>query len=104
MTEFFVDGWTLPIEYQLLSCGEPVNLTGGTVTLQAYGVGDVALTMAGTVVVTSSTGGKVEFRPAAADLSQARGDVLGRFKIVDASSKVSFCPSCEAEQWVVRRM
>ena len=104
MAEHFVDGWTLPIEYQLLSCGLPVNLTGATVTLQAYGVGDVALTMSGTVVVTSSTGGIVEFRPAAADLSQARALIRVRFKVVDSNSKVSFCPSCEAETWVVRRM
>lgn len=104
MTEYFVDGWTLPIEYQLLSCGDPINLTGATVTLRAYGVNDTLLTLGGSVVVTSSTGGKVEFRACSGDLTQAQAELRIRFKIVDASTKVSFCPSCEAETWVIRRM
>ena len=106
MTEYFVDGWTLPIEYHLYSCGDPVNLAGATVTLQAYGVGDTLLTMAGSVVVTSSTGGVVEFRPSTggADLTQARAIIRVRFKLVDSNSKVSYFPSCEPETWVVRRM
>ena len=104
MPEHFVEGWTTPIEYQLLSCGLAINLAGATVTLQAYGAGDVLLPLAGTVVVTSSTGGIVEFRPAAADLTQARGEFHVRFKILDAAGKTSFCPSCSAETWIVQRI
>ena len=65
---------------------------------------DTLLTMGGSVVVTSSTGGKVEFRACSGDLTQARAEIRVRFKIVDTNTKVAFCPSCEAETWIIRRM
>jgi hypothetical protein len=60
--------------------------------------------MTGLVAVTSSTGGIVEFQPASSDLSQARAELRVRFKIVDGAGKVSYCPSDEAELWIVRRI
>lgn len=105
MTEFFVDGHTGVLEYQLLSCGVAQNLTGATVSLVAAGVGDVALTMTGTVVVTSATGGIVEFRPSTGggDLTQARGPIRVRFKVVDGNSRVTYFPSEDPETWIVKR-
>lgn len=97
-----VENWTAAIEYQLLACGAAQDLTGATVTISAWQPANVAKAFNGSVVVTSATGGKVEFRPCSTDIVALDGNIEVRFKVV-ASSKTSYFPNAETEKWVIHR-
>ena len=100
----FVEGWTGVIEYQLLADDVAVNLTGFTVGIQTFGADQGPLSLGGTVVVTSSTGGKVEYRPATTcELKSVYSPIQVRFKVTDGASKITYYPNAAPELWTVRR-
>ena len=104
MAADFVEGWTGAIEYQLLADDVAVNLTGFTVAIQMFGAEIGPLTLGGTVVVTSSTGGKVEYRPATScEMKSVYSPLEVRFKVTDGAAKITYFPNAEPELWTVRR-
>lgn len=97
-----VEGWTAAIEFHLKTAGSAQDLTGATVVLSLFDREGVQVCTTGAVTLTSSTGGKLTYTPSTCDLNADRSPYSARFKVTDAGSKVSFFPSAEPDEWVVR--
>lgn len=108
MAEYFVEGGTEPIDYQLFADGAVFPLTGCTVALAIYDRYDVAATVTGTLSVLDSAQGKVRFSPAANDLLHSKAPYSVRYLVTNAAGKILPFPRDQAaggapEIWRVQK-
>jgi hypothetical protein len=101
--EKLVEGWTDPINQQLLNDGAAVNITGCTIALLLYDKAGVLITLTGTTSIVDAATGKVRFSPGSSDLTVARSPIKARWRVTDSSSKVSFFPNDPPDVWTVRK-
>lgn len=98
-----VEGWTKPINEQILSNGSPYNLSGLTVTLVAYPKGSrTSKTMSGVITVIDAANGKVQFTPAANDLLSIESPYAVRWKMTNGGVEY-FAPQGAPDEWLIRR-
>lgn len=98
----FVEGWTGPLDFQLLNDGVAQDLTSMTVTGQARTRLATTVDLSSDVTVLSATAGTVRLTPDAVDFDNAFSPYELRFKVVDATTAVVFFPSGEAVTLIVR--
>lgn len=101
--EYLVEGWTSPINQQLLSDGLPFDLTGMTVVFQLFDLYGGVVGFSGSYSVTNASLGKVQFQPAAGDLVATQSPYQVRWKVTDGSGKISYFPRQQTDQWTVRK-
>jgi hypothetical protein len=95
-------GTTVPLRFQLLDDGLPVDLSGMTVTLELSDRLGTALTTSGMVTVTSAGAGEVDFTPSTgAFFTVANGPCFARWKLVNSLGGVSFVPNGLRERWTI---
>lgn len=97
------EGWSAPLDFELLNDGSPQNLTSMTVTGQGYDRLKNAITLTGDVAVLDATAGTVRLTPDTGDFAESGSPYELRFKVVDGSSQQAFFPSEEPILIVVRR-
>lgn len=103
MAESLVSGWTEDIDYIMKTDGSALDLSGMTVAIVARKTNGTEITLSGTLTVTDATNGIVRFAPAAGDILLATAtEYRVRWKVTDATSKVSYFPNADAERWVIR--
>lgn len=98
----FVEGWTGPLDFQLLNDGVAQDLTAMTVTGQARNRLQASVDLSSDVSVVTATDGKVRLTPDATDFDSDASPYELRFKVVDAATATVFFPSGEAIVLVVR--
>jgi hypothetical protein len=98
----FVEGWTGPLDFQLLNDGAVQDLSTMTVTGQARNRLNALVDLSSDVSVVSATDGKVRITPDAADFESESSPYELRFKVVDVATAVVFFPSGEAVTLIVR--
>ena len=97
-----IAGTTTDLAFQLLEAGSPIDLTGCTVTLLLSDKTGATVATPGTVSVTSATEGKVKLAPTGISVFVATSSPYTvRWKIVDASSKVSYVPTGPRDTWEI---
>jgi hypothetical protein len=96
-----VEGWTAPLDFQLMADGVVQNLTGMTVTLELRDKAGSVVNTAGNVTVPDAPTGKVRYSPDAVDIVAANGPYRARWKVVDGASKVSYFPSGAHDVWKI---
>jgi hypothetical protein len=97
-----VEGWSAPLDFQLLNDGVPQNLTAMTVTGQARNRYRAFVDLASDVSVTTATDGLVRLIPDTDDFMEANGPYELRFKVVDSATQCAYFPSEEAITLIVR--
>jgi hypothetical protein len=102
MSEHFVEGWTVPIDYQLKKNGAAFNGAGMTVSLELRAKDGTVFTEAGSTGWLDAAQSQVRYTPASTDLTFARSPMRVRFKVV-AGTEVAFFPRGEAEEWIIGR-
>lgn len=102
LTVSIVEGWTGPLDFQLLSDGSAQVLTGITVTGQAMNRLKASVDLSSDVAILSATGGTVRILPDTSDFSAEQSPYELRFRATDATGIVFF-PSEEPIQLLVRR-
>ena len=98
----FVEGWTGPLDFELLNDGVAQDLTAMTVTGQARNRLNTTVDLTADVAVLTATAGTVRLTPDAADFDSTESPYELRFKVVDGASAVVFFPSAEAVTLIVR--
>ncbi len=96
------EGWTGPLEFQLLADGVPPNLTATTVSLILQKTGGTLVDTTGDIAIIDAANGKVRYSPGTGDLLEADSPLRSRFKVIDAATKVVYFPSTEdPDRWLV---
>jgi hypothetical protein len=98
-----VEGWSGPLDFELLNDGAIQNLTSMTVTGQAFNRLKQAVTLTSDVTILSATDGQVRLTPDTGDFVESGSPYELRFKVVDGSSQIVFFPSDEPISLIVRR-
>ena len=97
-----VAGTTSDLRFQLLEAGAPINLLGCTVTLLLSDRLGQTIFNPGTVTIVDSATGKVQLAPSGISVfNAANGPYLARWKIVDASTKISYVPTGHRDVWEI---
>ncbi len=105
ITNRFTEGWTGPIEYQLLhedpESGERTSFdaTDMGVAIVIHDKDGAAVTPKGTVEWAVMAESKVRFSPGEEDLVAADSPYTVRFKVTDVSGRETFFPQGEAMIW-----
>ena len=95
-----IAGTTAPVRFQLLEAGNPINLTNCTVSILLSDRSGNVISSPGTVAITDAFNGKVQLTPTLATLFvAANSPYSARWKIVDSSGFVSFCPNGSRDTW-----
>ena len=96
------EGATIPLRFQLLDDGVPIDLSGMTVTLLLQDRLGATVSTVGMVTIITATTGRVDFTPSsAAFFTVANNPYHARFKLVSATGAVSFVPSGLRDRWTV---
>jgi hypothetical protein len=105
--EYFVEGWTTPIDYQLKKNDLPFDATGTTVETELRDKNGTVVAEAGSTAWLDPVLSKVRYTPSAADLTAARSPMKVRFKVT-AGGQVAWFPRSSnvpsgysAEEWIV---
>lgn len=98
-----VEGWSAPLDFELLNDGSPQNLTNMTLTGVAYNRVGIAVDLSSDVTILSATAGTVRLTPDTGDFVRDGSPYDVRFKIVDSSTQSAFFPSDESILLIVRR-
>ena len=99
-TYTIVAGTTKPIQFQLLEAGAAIILSGCTVTLLLSDRASNVIANPGTVTITDAVNGKVQLAPLnTLTFNDELGPYSARWKIVDGSGFVSFCPNGSRDIW-----
>lgn len=98
----FVEGWSGPLDFELLNDGAVQDLTSMTVTGQARNRLNTLVDLSSDVTVVTATEGKVRMTPDTGDFQSEDSPYELRFKVVDAGLAVVFFPSGEAVNLIVR--
>jgi hypothetical protein len=86
-----VEGWTGALPFRLNADGDPVNLTGTTVSIILKDCeGAVIKDSTSGVAVTSSTGGLVAYTPSSSEFVATRSPYKVRFQVATTSARVFF--------------
>ena len=94
-----VEGWTGPLDFQLMANGSVPNLTGCTVELILRKRDGTVVDTSGDVAVQGDpTEAIVRYTPEDATVL-TNGPMHARFKVIDAASKVTFFPSGPRDKW-----
>lgn len=97
-----VAGTTTAIRFQLLEAGSPINLLGCTVALLLSDRTGTTVASPGTITITDSDNGKVELAPTDANVFvSANSPYTARWKITDASTKISYVPTGPRDVWEI---
>lgn len=97
-----VAGTTTALRFQLLEAGSPINLLGCTVDLLLADRTGTTVASPGTVSITDSDNGKVELVPTDASVFVATNSpYTARWKITDASTKISYVPTGHRDVWEI---
>jgi hypothetical protein len=98
-----VEGWTGPIDLQLLSDGAVrVLSTGESVALILKArAGTLVVSTTDNLTVLSSTDGKVRYLPNEKDLQAKQSPYSARVKVTDGTGKIVFFPSGKSDEWIV---
>lgn len=95
-----VAGTTTDLRFQLLEAGSPINLLGCTVTLLLSDRSGTTIASPGTVSITDEAEGKVQLTPTDANVFLASNSpYTARWKITDASGKISYVPTGPRDIW-----
>ena len=102
MATEIVEGTTAPLTFQLLEAGEPLDLSGLTVTLSLKDRTGTIVSTAGMVTVTNAIDGEVTFTPANAGvLVAANGPYFARWTLTTSGGAVSYCPTELQDKWTI---
>jgi hypothetical protein len=102
MAIVITEGVTVPLRFQLLDDGSPIDLSGTTVTLLLEDRLGTAITTTNLISVPTPASGLVDLTPADTSLFvAANGPYYARFKLVDASGDISFVPRGLRERWTI---
>lgn len=97
-----VAGRTTAVRFQLLEAGSPINLLGCTVELLLSDRTGTTVSSPGTITVTDEADGKVELTPATTAVFDAtKSPYTARWKITDASTKISYVPTGPRDIWEI---
>jgi hypothetical protein len=97
-----VAGTTANLRFQLLESGSPINLLGVTVELLLSDRTGTAISNPGVVTVTDSDEGKVQLAPTNTSVFvAANSPYTARWKLTDASSKISYVPTGPRDIWEI---
>ena len=97
-----IAGTTSDLRFQLLEAGSPINLLGCTVSLLLSDKRGNTIAAPGTVSITDSAEGKVQLSPTDATIFVSdNGPYTARWKITDASSKISYVPTGPRDIWEI---
>lgn len=97
-----VAGTTTALRFQLLEAGSPINLLGCTVELLLADRTGTTVSSPGTVTITDSDEGKVELAPTSTSVFVATSSpYTARWKITDASTKISYVPTGPRDIWEI---
>jgi hypothetical protein len=106
MIERLVEGWTLPLEFQLLKNGVPFTSD----ELQGIDVSLVLRDKSGTVVDTTNkcawkagVDSVVVVSLGEGDLVAANSPYTAHFELTDVSDKILFIPKGEPDRWIVSK-
>jgi hypothetical protein len=103
MPEVFVEGWTTPIDYQLLKNGAPFDRTGMSIAITLRDKDGVVIPAVGSAAwLGSPAESKVRFTPDATDLTFARSPIGVHFTVTAPDGVASF-PRGHALEWVISR-
>jgi hypothetical protein len=95
-------GTTVPLRFQLLDDGVPIDLSGMTVTLLLQDRLGATVSTTAMVTVTSAAAGEVDFTPSTtAFFTVANGPYYARFKLVNSTGGVSYVPNGLRERWTI---
>ncbi len=97
-----VEGWTAPIDYQLLDGAAPVDLTGATVVLSVLDRTGSPMSVSGSLSIVDAVQGKVRFTPSAGAITAVNSPWQVRFKVT-LGNAVSYYPGGIPEIWIIRR-
>lgn len=97
-----VNGWSAPLDFQLLSDGAPFNLTSLTVTATARNRYAQDVTLTGNLSVIDATDGELRLIPDATDFLATDSPYELRFKVRDSSTQDAFWPNEEPVLLIVR--
>lgn len=98
-----VEGWSAPLDFQLLNDGTAQDLSSMTLTGVAYNRVGLAVDLASDVTVLSATAGTVRLTPDTGDFPRDGSPYDLRFKVVDNTTQSAFFPSDESILLIVRR-
>jgi hypothetical protein len=102
VAEDLVEGWTEPIEHELLADGDVPGGSGKSVTLQLIDRNGFEVEIAGDVDWIDETAGTVRYTPDAGDLRASGSPYAARWKVT-SSGESAFFPNGKADVWTVRR-
>lgn len=94
-------GTTLPLRFQLLEAGSPIDLTDATVTLILSDKDGATVTNPGTVTITDEATGKIQLDPTDVNVFvAASGPYQARWKVEDTNGDFFYVPnSNERDIW-----
>lgn len=97
-----IAGTTAALRFQLLESGSPIDLTDVDVTLLLSDKTGSAVSSPGTVSVTDETEGRLQLAPTnAAVFVAANGPYTARWKLTDATGKISYVPTGPRDVWEI---
>jgi len=97
-----VEGWTGPLDFQLLADGVPLDNSGNAIAVVVQDHQGATVTFTGTVNWLDAVLSKVRFSPQPTDLLAAKSPYNVRWKVTDGANKVVFFPSGKDDFWIVR--
>jgi hypothetical protein len=102
MNYTIVAGTTSVLRFQLLEAGSPINLLACTVELLLSDRLGNTIASPGTVSITDSDEGKVQLAPIDTSVFNATiSPYTARWKVTDASGKISYVPTGPRDIWEV---
>lgn len=102
MNYTIVAGTTSDIRFQLLEAGSPINLLGCTVALLLSDRTGTTIASPGTVTIIDEDEGKVQLTPASISVfDSTKSPYTVRWKITDASGKISYVPTGHRDIWEI---
>lgn len=103
MSQELTEGWTGPIDEQLLRDGSPYDITTMTVALilKTKSGALVSTTSTAEVTIFDSTAGIVRYLPTTADLKASLSPYSAKWKVTDSTGRIVFFPSGRPSRWDV---
>jgi len=102
VTYDIVAGTSDSLLFQLLEKGAPIDVSGLTVTLLLEDRTGTAVVSPGTILVTDSVNGKVQFTPTSALVFvAANGPYYARWVLTTSGGAASYVPTSNRDLWNV---
>lgn len=95
-------GTTVPLRFQLLDDGVPIDLSGQTVTLLLHDRTGTVVVTTSMVTITDAAAGQVDFTPSTTGFfTVANSPYHAKFKLVNSLGQVSYVPNGLRERWTI---